>query len=444
MTAKIIEQLTESVRDITAVRRLGRIKAVNGSSVVINGLNDVAGLGDDLTICARAGQLSATVTHLEEDNLRAMLQGAADGIALEDIVEKQPKPRFAPHPSWIGRVIDPDGRPLDGRSLLPGVGHCDVNASPLPAHARRPMGQRLETGLAVLNTLLPIVQGQRVGMFAGSGVGKSTLIADLARGLAADVVVIALVGERGREVRHFVSEILGPEGMARSIVVAATSDRSAKLRRRCATAATTVAEYFRDQGQQVLLLVDSVTRFCEAHREVAVVGGEPANLRGFPASTMSAIANLCERAGPGVEGSGDITAIYSVLVAGSDMEEPVADMLRGVLDGHIVLDRAIAEAGRFPAIDVLRSVSRALPDAADRVENALISEARKRLGTWDRAALMVQSGLYETGSDPQIDAAIACHEKLDAFMTIKDKRDGRAHFADLRRVLGSAEQSSQG
>jgi len=287
----------------------------------------------------------------------------------------------------------------------------------------------------VFNTLLPIVQGQRIGLFAGSGVGKSTLLADFARGVDADIIVVALVGERGRELRHFVENVLGPTGMDRSVVVAATSDRAPQVRRNCAWAAMAVAEHFRDQGKQVLLVVDSITRFCEAHREVAVAAGESANLRGYPASTGPAIAGLCERAGPGVRESGDITAVFSVLVAGSDMDEPVADMLRGVLDGHVVLDRSIAERGRFPAVDVLRSVSRSLPDAATTQENALIAQARGHLGIYDRSALMIQSGLYAPGSDRAIDAAIACAPALEDFLTIKDQRGTLAHFAKLRQAI---------
>jgi flagellum-specific ATP synthase len=297
------------------------------------------------------------------------------------------------------------------------------------------LGARLETGLAVFNTLLPIVRGQRIGLFAGSGVGKSTLMGDLAKGVEADVIVVALVGERGREVQHFLTDVLGPDGMARTVVVAATSDQPPQVRRRCAPGAMAVAEYFRDQGKQVLLLIDSITRFCEAHRELAVAGGESANLRGYPASTGPAIAALCERAGPGLVGHGDITAVFSVLVAGSDMDEPVADMLRGVLDGHVVLDRTIAERGRFPAVDVLRSVSRALPAAASQVENDLIGQARALLGQYERAALMVQSGLYISGSDPMTDKAISCFPALDKLLSVKDRRGAIGHFASLRQAL---------
>jgi flagellum-specific ATP synthase len=227
--------------------------------------------------------------------------------------------------------------------------------------------------------------------------------------------------------------------MQKSIVVAATSDRSAQVRRRCALSAMAVAEYFRDRGKHVLLLLDSVTRFCEAHREVAAAQGELSNLRGFPASTAAAVASLCERAGPGDHSNGDITAVFSVLVAGSDMEEPIADMLRGVLDGHITLDREIAERGRFPAVDVVRSVSRSLPAAANPKENAIIAKARSLLASYARSELMIQSGLYEAGSDAKIDAAINCHDALEIFLALQDSRGSMAHFAKLRQAIaGSA------
>ena len=250
--------------------------------------------------------------------------------------------------------------------------------------------------------------------------------------------MIALIGERGREVREFIETVLGPQGMARSVVVAATSDQSPLIRRRCAWTAMAVAEHFRDLGYHVLLLADSVTRFAEAHREVALAGGEEASLRGFPPSTAHMIMSLAERAGPGEEGAGDITAVFSVLVAGSDMEEPVADILRGVLDGHVVMDRAIAERGRYPAIDLLRSVSRSLPQAATQAENVLIGEARRLLGAYDRAEMMVKAGLYVAGSDPLTDAAISVWPALDAFLAQDEAVDTKASFQRLSRCLGTA------
>jgi flagellum-specific ATP synthase len=292
--------------------------------------------------------------------------------------------------------------------------------------------------MAAFNTVLPIVRGQRVGLFAGSGVGKSMLLGHLARHMQADVVVIALIGERGRELREFVEHVLGPEGMRRAVIVAATSDRSPLIRRRCAWAAMAVAEFFRDQGQQVLFLADSITRFAEAHREVATAAGEMPALRGFPASTSHLIMSLCERAGPGEDGSGDITALLTVLVAGSDMEEPIADILRGVLDGHVVLDRQIAERGRYPAIDLLRSVSRSLPRAATEEENALISSARGLLGSYARSETMIKAGLYSEGSDPGLDQAIKIWPELDGFLADKEAVSAKNSFARLGVILRRA------
>lgn len=304
---------------------------------------------------------------------------------------------------------------------------------------RRRLGARLDTGLAVFDTLLPIVQGQRIGLFAGSGVGKSTLLSQLAKGVSADVVVIAMIGERGRELREFVESTLGPQGMARAVVVAATSDQSPLMRRRCAWAAMTVAEHFRDAGRHVLFLADSITRFAEAHREIALAGGESPSYRGFPPSTANLIMALAERSGPGPEGAGDITGIFSVLVAGSDMEEPIADILRGVLDGHVVLDRTIAERGRFPAIDVLKSVSRSLPQAASTQENALIARARAVLGAYAESELMIRAGLYAAGSDPVLDEAVRLYPGLDGFVA-KRAENAQESFALLAESLSLARQ----
>lgn len=438
MVSDLFERMAAQIAALTPLHKVGRVLGVSAGMVQVGGLRDAARVGDRAFVHSPAGEVEGEVVKLEATAAHLLVDGAPDGISIGDPVRLEAPPHFAPDASWIGRVIDPDGQPVDGRPLLPGLVPRRLRAAPPAPHARRAMGARLETGLAVFNTLLPLVRGQRIGLFAGSGIGKSTLLADLARDVTADVIVIALVGERGREVRHFVQDVLGDEGMARSVVVAATSDRAPQVRRRCAWAAMAVAEHFRDAGQHVLLIVDSVTRFCEAHRELAVAAGESANLRGYPASTGPAIAALCERAGPGTAGMGDITAIFSVLVAGSDMDEPVADMLRGVLDGHVVLDRTIAERGRFPAIDVLRSVSRSLPDAANAQENKMIAEARSLLGTYARAELMIQSGLYTAGSDRMIDAAIAAHPMLESFLTIKDSRGTLAHFAKLRQAIAGS------
>ncbi|WP_368185790.1 FliI/YscN family ATPase [Aestuariibius sp. HNIBRBA575] len=439
MTECLFEQTAAAISAHRIVHPVGRVVSASGGRIAVEGLGDRVKLGDRARILSDVS-IRSEVIKLIEGRAIVLPEGPVDGVCVGDMVRIDPPAPFRPHMNWIGRVIDPDGNPLDGRALLPGTQKRPLQASPPAPNHRRAMGERLPTGLAVFDTLLPLAKGQRIGLFAGSGVGKSTLLGNFAKGVQADVIVIALVGERGREVRDFVETVLGEEGLARSVVVAATSDRAPQIRRRCAWAAMSVAEFYRDQGLQVLLLVDSVTRFAEAHRELAVAGGEPASLRGYPASTGPAIASLCERAGPGEHNQGDITAVFSVLVAGSDMDEPVADMLRGVLDGHVVLDREIAERGRFPAVDLLRSVSRSLPSVATDTENALISTARSTLGSYDRSELMIQSGLYVSGTDPKVDEAIQIYPQLDAFIGMAQKPNITASFAELRRALHPTSQ----
>jgi flagellum-specific ATP synthase len=444
MTVTELECLRAQIASVTATRRIGRVTAVSANVIRVQGLAQFARIGDQLILSRKTGSdLAGEVVRLEGRELVMLPDESCEGVSLGDIVFLCPPASIAPTEAWIGRIIDPQGRPLDGRPLLQGLEPMPLkNAPPRPAK-RRAMGRRLETGLAAMNTLLPLVQGQRVGLFSGSGVGKSSLLAHLAQHVPTEIVVIALIGERGRELRDFVEQTLGPEGMQRSIVVAATSDQSALSRRRCAWTAMAVAEFFRDRGHQVLLLADSITRFAEAHREVSVAAGEAPTLRGFPPSTAHVIMSLCERAGPGETGTGDITCVFSVLVAGSDMDEPIADILRGVLDGHIVLDREIAERGRYPAINLLRSISRSLPAAATEEENALILEARHLLGAYERSEMMVRSGLYAPGSDETLDRAVAVWEELDAFVGQSDGKDIQTNFARLSLLLRRAKAAGR-
>lgn len=429
----VFAALRAQIATVPVASSVGRITEIARGALRVAGLHDKARQGDRL----RIGAMGAEVLQLSSTDLLALTEGPAEGLAIGTAVELIGPADIAPDNAWIGRIIDPYGRPLDGRPLLRGDLARTLQGAAPPAAQRRRLGARLSTGVAVFDTLLPLVRGQRIGLFSGSGVGKSSLLAKFARGVSADIVVIALIGERGRELRDFTEKVLGSAGMARSVVVAATSDQSPLTRHRCALTAMAVAEHFRDQGLHVLLLADSITRFAEAHREVAIAAGEKAELRGFPPSLNQAIMGLAERAGPGPEHAGDITAVFSVLVAGSDMEEPVADILRGVLDGHVVLDRKIAERGRFPAIDLLRSVSRSLPEAASVEENALIGEARRLLGAWDRAELMIQAGLYSKGSDPVIDTAMQVWPALDSFLSEDAPADGVAgSFRRLATVLG--------
>lgn len=444
MEAIGFDQLTAEVAAAQTVRHIGRVAHIRRGVLEVTGLSGEAAQGDLVEIGPPGGKgrLGEVLT-LAPDRISILPDGDIEGLQIGEAVSLLGSSQIAPDDGWIGRVIDPFGQPLDGRPILRGPQARPLRGVGMNPTERRVLGPRLETGLAVFNTMLPIVRGQRVGLFAGSGVGKSTLLAKLARGMQADVVVIALIGERGREVREFVERVLGPEGMKRAVVVAATSDQSALVRRRCALTAMAVAEHFRDNARHVLFLADSVTRFAEAHREIALAAGEDGSLRGFPPSTVGQITTLCERAGPGAGTQGDITAVFTVLVAGSDMDEPVADILRGVLDGHVVLDRRIAERGRFPAIDLLRSVSRALPGAASEAENTLISAARQRLGAYDRSEMMIQAGLYQTGSDPVIDAAIRAWPKLDAFLAEDEWDNTQASFRRLGACLVEHEEAAQ-
>jgi flagellum-specific ATP synthase len=427
--------LAKSITRIGVSRPIGRVVSVGGGTITVRGLQHCAALGDRVQIGGvhRGG---GEVVSIGPEVLTILPEDGMEGLSIGAEVALKGAEEIAPDSSWIGRVIDPLGRPLDGKPLFPGSRSRSLRAAPPNPAQRNRLGERLSTGKAAFDTVLPIVRGQRIGLFAGSGVGKSSLLGSFARNLEADVVVIALIGERGRELREFTETVLGQKGMARSVVVAATSDRSPLLRRRCALTAMAVAEHFRDLGLHVLLLADSVTRFAEAHREIALSTGEPASLRGYPPSLQHAIMALAERAGPGAEGQGDITAIFSVLVAGSDMDEPVADILRGVLDGHVVLDRRIAERGRYPAIDLLRSVSRSLPWAASERENALIAKTRQLISAWDRAEMMVQAGLYQKGSDVLVDQAIRLFPALDAFLAEDAPSDGiEASFQRLKQCL---------
>ena len=348
---RALKSLTERLSKIRPEQVVGRVAGVDGGVVRARGIEKIARLGDRVTVKTRdQAVVRCEVVQLSDAGVILLPDSELEGVSLGDAVTLTQGGQIAPCDDWIGRLIDPDGNPLDGRPLPRGPEARSLRATPPAPAQRRALGARLATGHLTFDTILPVVQGQRIGLFAGSGVGKSSLMGRLAQRMEADIVVIALVGERGREVRHFVDEILGPDGRRRSIVVAATSDQSPLVRRRCAWTAMTVAEHFRDAGKSVLLVADSITRFAEAHREVAIAAGEAPVLRGYPPSTAHLIMSLCERAGPGAEGSehaaGDITALFSVLVAGSDMDEPVADVLRGVLDGHVVMDRAIAERKR--------------------------------------------------------------------------------------------------
>lgn len=430
----------------------GQVTGLSGLSVSLSGLADFTGVGDRIAIFGLDGrETDAEIVAFKGDTAIAMPYGSLEGVgsgcrATFDLFDPEQRKRRAGgtlivNDAWQGRVIDPMGRPMDGKGPLPPDGVPQkMHAHPPDAGRRARLGPRIDLGIRVLNLFTTCREGQRLGLFAGSGVGKSTLMGMLARNTACDVAVIALVGERGREVREFVEDDLGPEGLARSVVVVATSDTSPLMRREAAYSAMAAAEYFRDQGKSVLLLMDSVTRFCQALREIGLSSGEPPATRGYPPSVFAELPRLLERAGPGPVGpdgkAGQITAIFSVLVEGDDHNEPVTDAVRGILDGHVVMERRIAESGRYPAVNVLRSLSRTVPGCNSPDENMLVQEARGDLSTWDEMQDMVRLGAYRAGSDPKVDEAIRVVPAIEDVM--KQSKGERATLAESFEALRSA------
>ncbi len=324
--------------------------------------------------------------------------------------------RVAVGEGLLGRVIDSDGHALDGRPTPRPDGFAGLAGVPLNPLAREPITQGLDVGVRAINALLPIGRGQRVGLFAGSGVGKSTLLGMMTRFTQADVVVVGLIGERGREVRDFVDSTLGPVGLKRAVVVASPADRPPLARIHGALRATAIAEYFRDQGLNVLLLMDSLTRFAQAQREIGLSIGEPPTTRGYPPSVFARLPALVERAGMGPAGRGSITAFYTVLTEGDDQQEPIADAARAILDGHIVLDRRIADSGLYPAIDVERSVSRVVTEIADLATRERIRRLKRLLAAYSAQRDLIAIGAYQRGADPLVDEAIARWPAIQAFL----------------------------
>jgi len=345
----------------------------------------------------------------------------------------------------LGRVIDSDGVPLDGRGPLRPESWVGLGAVPINPLMRAPITQSLDVGVRAINSLLPIGRGQRIGLFAGSGVGKSTLLGMMTRYTAADVIVVGLVGERGREVRDFVESTLGEEGMRRAVVVAAPADRPPLARLHGALRATAIAEWYRDQGLHVLLLMDSLTRFAHAQREIGLSVGEPPTTRGYPPSVFAKLPQLVERAGNGADGRGSITAFYTVLTEGDDQQEPIADAARAILDGHIVLTRRIADAGQYPAIDVEVSVSRVMQEITDPAWRARIQKLKRLMAAYNTQRDLIAIGAYQRGSDPSVDEALARWPAIQAFLgqDVSEAADVQSSRDALARLLDDASDTPQ-
>lgn len=407
----------------------GRVTAVQGMLVEIGGVQNNLSVGDRCQIVARANRLvTCEVVGFREGRALLMPFSALDGVGLGCRVEvANAEPVLYPDDAWLGRVINAMGEPVDGKGPLPGGEKpYPIHNRPPPAHSRQRVAGKMDLGIRAINTFLTCCRGQRMGIFAGSGVGKSSVLSMMAKHTKAEVSVIGLIGERGREAREFIEDDLGEEGLKRSVVVVATSDESPLMRRQAAYVTMAVAEYYRDVGRNVLCMMDSVTRFAMAQREISLSAGEPPASKGYTPSVFSELPKLLERAGPGGPGQGNITGLFTVLVEGDDTNEPIADAVRSILDGHIVLDRAIAERGRYPAINILRSVSRTMPGCNSDEENAVVSKARRLLATYEDMAELIRLGAYRKGSDPAVDEAIRYNAALEAFLA-----QGKKEAADL-------------
>jgi flagellum-specific ATP synthase len=431
--------LVSDLAQIPEQRRYGRVTAVLGMLLEIGGVPESLAVGGRCEIVGRYGRrLPCEVVGFRKSRALLMPFGSIDGIGLGCKAEvANSAPVVYPHAGWLGRVVNALGEPIDGKGPLPqGRVAYPLRNQPPPAHTRQRVQGKVDLGVRAINTFLTCCRGQRMGIFAGSGVGKSVLLSMMARYTAADVTVIGLIGERGREVQEFLEDDLGPEGLARSVVVVATSDESPLMRRQAAYLTLSTAEFFRDLDNDVLCLMDSVTRFAMAQREIGLSAGEPPTSKGYTPTVFAELPRLLERAGPG-RNRGSITGLFTVLVEGDDHNEPIADAVRGILDGHIVLERAIAERGRYPAINILRSISRTMPGCNDEDENALVARARGYLATYEDMAELIRLGAYRKGSDAKVDEAIAYYPVIEQFLTQKkgERADLASGYAGLAQIL---------
>ncbi len=434
----MIDALRLQVRNLPAARRLGHVTGVTGLIIESEGPN--VGLGEFCQLRSERDQFNVIAEVVGFRGERVLLMPLGDPTGLHagsevQAIDRPPLPQVGDH--LLGRVLDALGKPYDSGHLIPMQRSAAANARPPHPLRRQRIRTPFVTGVRAIDTFIPVGRGQRLGLFAGSGVGKSTLMGMMARNAEADVVVIGLVGERGREVREFIEKDLGPEGLARSVVVVATSDTPAPLRLRAASTATSIAEAYRDAGKNVLLLMDSVTRYAMAQREIGLAVGEPPATRGYTPSVFALLPRLLERSGAGEQGA--ITALYTVLVEGDDMNEPVADAVRGILDGHIVLNRALAHANHYPAIDVLESISRLTRDICTPDEISFSAQAREHLAIYKKNEDLVTIGAYQKGTHPELDHSIALQPRLKKFLRqgVDEHSVRAASFNALKQLLAS-------
>jgi flagellum-specific ATP synthase len=435
--------LTADIEAIDEVEVFGRVKTVQGLLIEVVGPVRELRVGGRVEIETTNGEtLMSEIIGFREGHALCLPFGPLAGVRLGcKAVFKKSDGAVYPSDAWLGRVINADGEPIDGKGpMARGVEAFPLKQVPLPAHQRARVGAPMDLGVRALNTFTTLCEGQRMGIFAGSGVGKSVLMSMLVRNASADVAIVGLIGERGREVQEFITEYLGEMGLKRAIVIVATSDEAALMRRQAAYLTLTLAEYFRDQGKRVLCMMDSLTRFAMAQREIGLAIGEPPTAKGYPPTVFTELPRLLERAGPGLVNSGSVTGLFTVLVEGDDHNEPIADAVRGILDGHIVMERGIAERGRYPAVNVLRSISRTMPGCVPVAVRPTLQKAREFMSVFADMEELIRLGAYRKGSDPQVDRAIALYPALEAFLG--QQREERTSIADgytmLEAILAKA------
>ncbi|HEY7641674.1 MAG TPA: flagellar protein export ATPase FliI [Steroidobacteraceae bacterium] len=430
---KRIEQLPPPPVEGVLTRMVGLTLEAAGCQAAVGDRCDV--LGSD------GARIEAEVVGFSGDRLYLMPTGDIHGLKPNArVVPRTGAETVAAGPQLLGRIIDGAGAPLDGQGPIAGEARIRLTGTPINPLSRQPIEAPLDVGVRAINSLLTVGRGQRIGLFAGSGVGKSVLLGMMARYTSADVIVVGLIGERGREVKEFVERILGPQGLKRAIVVATPADNPPLMRLHGAWRATAIAEYFRDQGKNVLLIMDSLTRFAQAQREIGLAIGEAPATKGYPPSVFARLPQLVERAGNGAEGSGSITAFYTVLTEGDDQQDPIADAARAILDGHVVLSRRIAEAGHYPAIDIEASISRVMHDVVEQQQFALARRFKQVLSTYQQNRDLIAIGAYHKGSDPRIDAAIALWPNMQNFLQqdLTERVDYQRSLVELGAVIGGA------
>ena len=433
-----MKSLTTAIDAIDEVEVYGRVKTVQGLLIEIVGPVRELRVGGRVSIETQAGEfLPAEIIGFREGHALCLPFGPLAGVRLGcKAVFQSSDGAVYPSSGWLGRVVNAVGEPIDGKGpIAAGAVPYPLRQNPLAAHDRVRVGAPIDLGVRVLNTFTTICDGQRMGIFAGSGVGKSVLMSMLARNTDVDVAVIGLIGERGREVHEFISEYLGEEGLQRAVVVVATSDEAALMRRQAAYLTLSLSEFFRDQGSRVLCMMDSLTRFAMAQREIGLAIGEPPTAKGYPPTVFTELPRLLERAGPGTPSTGSITGLFTVLVEGDDHNEPIADAVRGILDGHIVMERGIAERGRYPAVNVLRSISRTMPGCVPANLRPVLSKARELMSVYADMEELIRLGAYRKGSDPKVDRAIAMNPALEAFLS--QQREERTSIADGYNMLAA-------